>query len=346
VLSRWGLERERPLGDGKAALASVGSTMDISVIIPAHNRASLIPATLDSVVSQTFPPREIIVVDDGSTDDIERAMAPYGRRCRLIAISNRGAAGARDIGVKAAASSWLAFCDSDDLWKPDHLAEIAALHRRVPAAEYIFTNFSYVYGDDWSTVSKFETAPSSRWNGILGLPANQRWTISEEPLFPDILEFQPIFPSCTSMSRRFYDRVGGYDIEFGKLPSEDLEFTLRCVRNAPIGIVLTPTVGIRRHAGNDSRDGLRQLRGEIRILSHSCRFHDLPADWRALVERQIVLRSIRAAEAAFASGDRQLVRTLAKDIPLPWRSLKLSAKIAIARLPEFLASPLTAMLVR
>jgi len=96
------------------------SQPDISVIIPAFNRAHTLPKALDSVLSQTLKPREIIVVDDGSTDETNTVLANYPGLC-IISQDNRGVSAARNVGIEKAGGEWLAFLDSDDEWLKEKL---------------------------------------------------------------------------------------------------------------------------------------------------------------------------------------------------------------------------------
>ena len=90
----------------------------ISVVIPAKNRARTLPSCLDSVLAQTFPPTEVIVVDDGSNDDTKQIVESYSNRSvryvRLI--DGAGAQAARNLGIRLATHDWIAFQDSDDIW--------------------------------------------------------------------------------------------------------------------------------------------------------------------------------------------------------------------------------------
>ena len=96
-----------------------------STIIPVYNREKLIRATLDSVLAQDLPDQEVIVVDDGSTDDTLKALATYGDRIRVFEQKNSGPAVARNLGIQNACGQYAAILDSDDLWFPWTLATYA-----------------------------------------------------------------------------------------------------------------------------------------------------------------------------------------------------------------------------
>src|SRR5258706_6591961 len=93
----------------------------ISVIIPTFNSAALVTAAVDSVLAQTTPPTEILVVDDGSTDDTRQRLAPYAGRLRYLHQQSKGVAAARNLGLKQATGEFVAFLDADDIWHPRKL---------------------------------------------------------------------------------------------------------------------------------------------------------------------------------------------------------------------------------
>jgi glycosyltransferase involved in cell wall biosynthesis len=297
-----------------------------SVIVPAYNREDLIDATLAAIFAQSHPPAEVIVVDDGSTDSTaERARAWPG--CTVVTVANGGAANARHLGVQSSKSSWIAFCDSDDLWKPDHLENIAAAVAVRPDLGFLFTNYINFRGETWKTTTKFDEAPQDFWMPFSPADANLR--VSEGPIFEELLRFQPIFPSCTAMTRAYYDAVGGYDAAFGRLPSEDLEFTLRCVLSPPIGALLHPTAGIRRHEGNHSADDIKQLWGEVVILAHSRSAHAVSEAQRQAISRSIGERTAGAIDGAFARKQWALLRKLVPFLPRDRYSPRRLIKIAL-----------------
>ncbi len=302
---------------------------DFSVIVPAYNRETLIDHTLAAIFSQDHPPAEVIVVDDGSTDATAGRVATWPG-CTLISVPNAGAANARHVGVLASKGSWIAFCDSDDLWRPSHLSRIAAAIRRRPEVGFIFTNFSYFSGDDWKSGTKFDEAPAGYWDRFTS--AGPDLLIATCAVLDEILRFQPIFPSCTAMSRGFYDAVGGYDARFGRLPSEDLEFTLRCVMAPPIGAVTEPTAGIRRHEGNHSADLIKQIWGEVEILAHSVSAHGPNDAQRRALRASIGERAAQGIDGAFAARRWTLLRSLVTKLPRDRYSGRRAIKIAIGLL--------------
>jgi glycosyltransferase involved in cell wall biosynthesis len=103
----------------------------VSVVVPTHNGERYIAEALDSILAQTAPPAEIIVVDDGSTDEGPRIARSYGARVNVLHQANAGAAAARNTGVAAVTQPYIAFLDHDDLWTPHKLElQLAALAAR------------------------------------------------------------------------------------------------------------------------------------------------------------------------------------------------------------------------
>ncbi len=101
---------------------SGGDLPSISVVIPAYNAARFLRSTLESVLAQSYPVSECIVIDDGSVDSTADIVAEFGHPVVLISQTNQGVAAARNRGVSEATSELIAFCDADDVWRPDKLA--------------------------------------------------------------------------------------------------------------------------------------------------------------------------------------------------------------------------------
>lgn len=112
----------------------------ISVVIPAFNRASLLPEALTSVFAQAIERMEVIVVDDGSTDDTQVVLQSYADRIRVIQQPNGGPSAARNTGIQAASGQWVALLDSDDLWLPGKLKNDLDHFRRFPEADVVISD--------------------------------------------------------------------------------------------------------------------------------------------------------------------------------------------------------------
>jgi glycosyltransferase involved in cell wall biosynthesis len=113
--------------------------MLVSVVIPAYNASRFIAATLESVLAQTFPPAEIIVIDDGSTDSTAEIAESFGPPVRVIRRNNSGQAASRNFAVQQASCEWIAFIDADDLWDPCKLEKQKMALAETPGAELCYT---------------------------------------------------------------------------------------------------------------------------------------------------------------------------------------------------------------
>src|ERR1051325_8453881 len=118
----------------------------VSVVIATYNRARLLAETLDSVLKQRFQDFELIVVDDGSSDDTGQVLAGYGDRLRWFHQSNRGPSAARNLGVREARAPWIAIQDSDDLSAPNHLELLYRYAQKHPDCGMVFANGNYLGG--------------------------------------------------------------------------------------------------------------------------------------------------------------------------------------------------------
>jgi glycosyltransferase involved in cell wall biosynthesis len=131
----------------------------VSALIPTYNRRQYVFRAIDSVLSQTVPVDEVIVVDDGSTDGSGDAIqARYGSKVRLIRQENTGVSGARLRAIREARGKWIAFLDSDDEWLPDRQREFLSALEKLPAdVAWLFGDMRFM-GDEGEGTSLFEKA--------------------------------------------------------------------------------------------------------------------------------------------------------------------------------------------
>ena len=228
----------------------MSSHTDVSVIIPTYNRATLVAEAVESILAQTYDELEVIVVDDGSTDETPSVLEEYVRRddrVRSIRQNNRGVAAARNAGLAHAKGTLMSFCDSDDLWLPNKLERQVAYLQQHPDAGLVFSDVMSVQGDQTETPSYFAERPP--YAGLV---------------FPALLERNFIPTSSVVVRKRCLDAVGGFD---GSLaPSEDYDLWLRVCQRFPVGYVPEVLVKVRRHAGNLTHDERTGYRTHLAVL--------------------------------------------------------------------------------
>ena len=173
----------------------------ISVIVPLYNKERHIERTLDSVSAQTFQDYEVIVVDDGSTDDgarIVESRAKLDERVRLLRQKNKGASCARNAAIPMADGKYCAFLDADDYWEPTHLEDVMAVADRHPQAAMIGTAFRRIFANGPAVsivVEKFENeigliddyfklASEAQFIYTSSI-AVATWALENEPGFPE-----------------------------------------------------------------------------------------------------------------------------------------------------------------
>lgn len=190
-------------------------SLSISVVIPLYNKRDEVGAALCSVLAQTLPPVEVIVVDDGSTDGgAEVVRTVGGPSVRLLSQSNAGVSAARNRGAAQAQGAYVAFLDADDRWEPGFLAEIAAMIREFPGCGIYSTAF-WVVGRE----GRFP-APCPDRRGVVG------------NFFRDSAHRYISIPSASVVPRRVFEQTGGFPV--GMKIGEDLYLWVKIARRLPV----------------------------------------------------------------------------------------------------------------
>jgi glycosyltransferase involved in cell wall biosynthesis len=215
--------------------------MSVSVVIPAYNAAAFLPHTLQAVAAQTRPADEVIVVDDGSSDDTPALARAAGARV-VPTGGNRGPSAARNLGVDAAGSSLVAFVDADDIWEPNHLEIVAGALDRTPAAVLAF-----------SRIHKFVDEEGGGVHGPLfwiSPPAGEDGAAVDA--LPLLLERNPVPQSTVVVRREALLAAGGYDTTLRY--SEDYELWCRLAMAAPFvpSHAVTCRYRVHRHQATTS----------------------------------------------------------------------------------------------
>ncbi|PYO23465.1 MAG: hypothetical protein DMD85_09185 [Candidatus Rokuibacteriota bacterium] len=242
-------------------MADRARPVTVSVVIPTHDRGRVVVEAIESALAQTHPPLEVIVVDDGSTDDTaERVGRLRDARVKYLRRSHAGVSAARNAGIAAATGDLVAFLDSDDLWKPDKVeAEIAAL-ARYPSAGGVFSDLEKVDGATFVPSFMRRTRVFSR---LLAERAyRDGLLLSARALSLCLLQEVPIKTPALTVRRSALERAGGFNEAWTS--SEDWEFLLRFARRESLVYVDRPLAVIRISA--DSLHRRDQERGELMML--------------------------------------------------------------------------------
>jgi len=206
--------------------------VDISVVIPLYNKAPHIQRTLDSIFCQSFPPKEIIIVDDGSTDgsgEIVKAVADP--RIKLFRQENAGISSARNHGIRESSTNFVALIDADDEWKPEFLQNIAMLIEDYPECGAYATSYIRESGSAKIWQPKPQKDIPSGWKGKLDINRYLEFTM-----------FTYTFnASSICIKKDVFDKIGMFNVKVGR--GQDLEMWLRILLaydiaflNKPLGI--------------------------------------------------------------------------------------------------------------
>jgi len=281
------------------ALLPPGPRPSFSVVVAAWQVADLIGVALDSALQQTEPPHEVIVVDDGSTDDLVGALERFGQRIRLLQVPHGGLSTARNVSVGAATGDFIAILDADDRWEPQRLARLADLAQARPDLDLLTT-------DAWFLVDGERRGRFYEAN-----------TFATEDQATAILERNYFFAHL-AVRRSTWHRFGGMapDVAW----AEDWDFWLRLLlAGCSAGCVMEPLADYRIHAGSVSANRWRSLQARVEVLDRAARAGGLTDHQR------------RVLEAARATYRRRAVMARAEQALLQQAPDRRSAALTMAR---------------
>lgn len=206
----------------------------VSVIIATYNSAAYLPEAIESVLNQTFRGFEIILVDDGSTDETGQVVEPYLPRIRLLTQQNMGPAAARNTGIRMAKGDYLVFLDADDLLLPDKLKAQLDYLEKYPQIDVVYSNGYYSASLPGGNQKKQLFTETGFLRKDLGHP----------PESIKILAIQNAFPLHVAMVRKVAVLdIGGFD---ESLPAiEDWDFWYRIAQTGSFGYLDLPLVEYR-----------------------------------------------------------------------------------------------------
>jgi Glycosyl transferase family 2 len=242
-------------------------SLDIATVIPTFNRSRLVRRAIESAFAQTVRPNQVIIVDDGSTDDTEAVCREYGNTIEYVRQRNQGVAAARNHGIRLVRHSWTAFLDSDDYWAPTHLEKISdAIKETSGEARFYFTDMalpqSARYRTLWEKIRFQFSRPFLLKENATG------WMLSQR---------QPVALPCSVFRTDILRISGGFDVRYRTM--EDTELFCRTGIAGPVCAV--NTVG-----GYETDDDLEsnRLTRIVHSRSEGCWENECRL-WAGLLER-------------------------------------------------------------
>lgn len=223
------------------------STPSVTVVIPVYNGARFLRSAIDSALAQTWKDLEILVVDDGSTDETPAVIASYGARIRTIRKPNGGTSSALNAGIRAARGQWIAWLDCDNTWEPTKIERQMEAARLHPSAGLIYTDYLQVAEDGREIGRAGGPCPRSRGARILRL-----------------IRTMYINSNATLIRKSVFDEVGLYDET--EPTAHDLEMFLRILDRYEIVHLPEPLLRYRFHPGQLTKKPFTPDRAVARAL--------------------------------------------------------------------------------
>lgn len=310
----------------------------VSVVIPSYNRAYIVGHAIESVLKQTYTSVEVVVVDDGSTDDTARVVQAFDERVRYIYQPNAGIAAARNSGIAVARGEYIAFLDSDDVWLPWKLDAQMSVLRQRPEVGMIWTDMTAV--DEAGDVVEAEYLrtfykASFRHTQLERICEPAGMLRAFFPAAPAAAAAHPVYigeiyshmflgnvvhTSTVVVRREWARRIGGFDLDM-RPAGEDYDFHFRITRCGPVAFIDAPSILYRVNAEDQvtaPRVVVHIARGNLktvmRTLQHDAGALDLP---RRLIDERVAESFAWLGTELLKTGDRS---DAARHL---WRSLRI-----------------------
>jgi glycosyltransferase involved in cell wall biosynthesis len=268
------------------------STPKVTILVPTYNRGHFLPECLDSVLGQTVPPFQVIVINDGSTDNTREVLAPYMDRIEYIEKENGGKSTALNLALPRVRGDYVWIMDDDDVAIPDALETHLAVLENDPNVGFTYTSGYFgKTGRDGSGIEIISLQP---------LP-----DVSNGDFFVRYLQGIFFFHDAMLVRSACYTTLGGFDTEC--LRCQDVEMTLRLARRFRGRPINRPTIVVRCHSGGrgSEEQSVRLHRKLLAVFSGDARV-------RAVLEDRIMWGEVEVfttrGKERLAAGDPQEAR--------------------------------------
>ena len=263
----------------------------VSVIIPTYNRAKFITEAIESVLSQNYPNMEVIVVDDGSTDNTKEVLEPFHDRIIYLYQQNSGPASARNLGLKNAKGELIAFNDSDDLWLPGSLSEKVEFLKNHLEVSMVFTDcYISTHGEleEKSLINRkimkkiFTKIPKKK--------EERNWYLFDDNLFDYLAKKNIILIPTVITKKSCFTKLGYFDEEL--IIHEEYDMWMRVAKEGcKIGFIDKPYAIVRNHDENiHMEDSESKIISEIMHMQKYFRvYSDLSKKSKKIINRKIAI---------------------------------------------------------
>lgn len=218
----------------------------VSVVIPTYNRADYLQEAIDSVLAQAYTDYEIIVLDDGSTDNTKEALAHYKDKIKYFYQENRGPTAAKNSGMQKARGEYIAFLDDDDLWLPEKLAkQVEALDNNQKLA--FVCSGSYVIDSSGQRIDEWKKVTQN------------------QETFSNLYEANFVFTLTVMIRRKCLAATGLFDENLSIV--QDYDLWLRLAKRYPFAYIALPLAQYRKHDSNVTKNIPQRLKEHLRIVN-------------------------------------------------------------------------------
>lgn len=265
--------------------------LTVSIVIPNYNYGRFLSEAIDSALAQTYPCKEIIVVDDGSTDISHEVLSHYGDKIGVILQKNSGVGAARNIGVQNVSTDLVAFLDADDYWSPHKIERQVELFENDDEVGLVSCGMQE-FDNNGNIVQLYQ-------NGLDGWVADKIVAFNSELV---------VSGSAIIVKRKVFEKVKGFDIRKELHPSEDWEFCYRVACESKIAFTPEMLVNYRNH-GNNGHLKIPQMERAM-LLAYESIFKDPPREILELKNESYGnLYSVLAGSYYCSGNYRDFIRT-------------------------------------
>ncbi len=267
-----------------------------SIVLPLYNKQNYIKETIDSVLSQLFEDFEILIIDDGSTDESATIVKDYtDPRIKYFHQENQGVSATRNTGIKRANYEFIAFLDADDIWNKNFLFEIYDLIEQFPVASCFATSYQFKIEKNKYKIAEFSNHYTGGWKGII---LDYFGASLHDPL---------VTASSFVVRKSVFETNNAFKV--GHMSTEDLELWARLAIQYKIAFSNIPLVTYRKDNDNNSRNNY-PIKEDFILLKTLQEEKDYTFKYKKSLQKYLAVYTLKCAMHYRLNGDKKNARRL------------------------------------